>query len=206
MGMRAMAKIETVARLRELIVDYGPRGAAKIRDHICEQGMAFISRSPFVMMGTQGEQGLEISQKGGEPGFVEIVDDRTLLIPEYVGNHLAIGLQNILRDSRVALAMLRPATDEVLRVSGCATLLDDADICERLAADGKPATLIIRIDVDSAAFHCVRSARRAKLWDPQSWDQLTRISFGKIYADVFKQPELEPILNDLAEKSDATLY
>lgn len=201
-----MAKIETVERLRELIVDYGPRGGAKIRDHICEQGVAFIRRCPFLMMGTLGDYGLEISQKGGEPGFVEVVDNRTLLIPEWVGNHLAIGLQNILRDPRVALAMLRPATDEVLRLSGRATLLDDEDICARLSAEGKPATLIIRVDVERTAFHCVRSARRAKLWDPESWDMPTRISFGKIYADALKQADLEPVFDKLAEEVNSTLY
>jgi hypothetical protein len=73
------------------------------------------------MLGTLGDYGLEISQKGGEPGFVMVCDNRSMLIPERVGNHLAIGLQNILRDPRVALAMVRPATDEVLRVSGRAT-------------------------------------------------------------------------------------
>lgn len=201
-----MAKIETVDRLRELIVDYGPRGAAKIRDHICDQGSDFIARSPFLMLGTLGDYGLEISQKGGEPGFVEIVDARTLLIPERVGNHLAIGLQNILRDPRVAVAMIRPATDEVLRISGRATLLDDRDLCERLSADGKPATLIIRVAVERAAFHCVRSARRAKLWEPQSWDPPTRISFGRIYADALRQPEVETVFDRLAEESDSRLY
>jgi uncharacterized protein len=201
-----MATIETVERLREIIADYGPRGAAKIRDHICEQGKAFVARCPFVMLGTLGEYGLEISQKGGEPGFIELVDDRTLLIPERVGNHLAIGLQNILRDPRVALAMIRPATDEVLRVTGRAILLDDADICSRLSAEGKPASLIIRVAVERAAFHCVRSARRARLWHPVSWDQPTRVSFGKIYADALAQPELEPVFDGLAETSNATLY
>jgi PPOX class probable FMN-dependent enzyme len=201
-----MAKIETVERLREIITDYGPRGAAKIRDRICEQGVAFIERCPFLMLGTLGDYGLEISQKGGEPGFVKICDNRCLLIPEWVGNHLAIGLQNILGDPRVALAMVRPGTDEVLRISGRATLLDDEEICRSLSADGKPATLIIRVDVERAAFHCVRSARRARLWDPESWDKKTRISFGKIYADALKQPELLPVLDKLAEESDTKLY
>ena len=201
-----MAKIKSVERLREIITDYGPRGAAKIRDHICEQGIAFIERCPFLMLGTLGDYGLEISQKGGEPGFVEVCDNRVMLIPEWVGNHLAIGLQNILRDPRVALAMVRPATDEVLRISGRATLLDDEDICRRLSADGKPATLIIRVDVERAAFHCVRSARRARLWDPESWDKPTRISFGKIYASALKQPELGPVFDKLAEESDSKLY
>ena len=201
-----MARIETVEQLRARITDYGPRGAAKIRDHICPQGVAFIARCPFVMLGTLGDYGLEISQKGGGPGFVEVADDKTLLIPEYVGNHLAIGLQNILRDPRVALALLRPATDEVLRVTGRAVLLDDDDLCERLAADGKPATLVIRVAVERAAFHCVRSARRARLWDPESWSEPMRVSFGKIFADALQQPELGPVFDKMAAENDSTLY
>ena len=201
-----MAEITSVARLREIIADYGPRGAAKIRDQLCDQGMAFVARSPFVMLGTIGAYGLEISQKGGDPGFVEAADSRTLLIPESVGNHLALGLQNILNDPRVALAFILPATDEVLRVTGRAVLLDDADLRARLMTGGKPARLVIRVAVERAAFHCVRSARRAGLWDPQRWDAPTRISFGRIYADALGQPEIESVFDRLAEESDSTLY
>lgn len=201
-----MARIETVERLREIIKDYGPRGAAKIRDHICDQGLAFIARSPFLMLSTRGDYGLEISQKGGDPGFVKIDDNRTLLIPERSGNHLALGLQNILLDPQVALAFMRPATDEILRISGLATLVDDQELCHALSADGKPAHLVIRVVVHRAAFHCVRSARRARLWDPKSWDSPTRISFGRIYADALSQPELQPVFDKLTEESDARLY
>lgn len=201
-----MSEIRTVERLREIIPDYGPRGAAKIRNHICEQGTAFIERCPFLVLGTIGSGGIELSPKGDRPGFVEIVDNRTLLVPERPGNHLAIGLTNILCDSRVGLMMIRPATDEVLRISGRATLLYDADLCARLSADSKPAVLVIRIEVDRAAFHCVRSARRAQLWDPKSWDEPTRISFGKIYADALAQPELETEFDQLTEQSNSRLY
>jgi uncharacterized protein len=201
-----MPQINSVERLREIITDYGPRGAAKIRDHICEQGLAFIERCPFAMLSTLGDYGLEISQKGGDPGFIEILDNRTLLIPEYVGNHLALGLQNILSDPRIGLALIRPATDEVLRISGKATLLDDTDICERMSAGGKPAVLIIRVNVDRAAFHCVRSARRAGLWDPSRWDAPTRISFGKIYSAALGQPELLEPFDEMTKESDSTLY
>lgn len=201
-----MARIETVERLREIIVDYGSRGAAKIRDHICEQGRAFIARSPFLILGTIGTGGIECSSKGDHPGFVEQVDDRTLLIPERSGNHLCIGLQNILRDPRVGLMLVRPATDEVLRVSGRATLHDDTDLCERLSAGGKPAVLVIRVAVERAAFHCVRSARRARLWEPESWDAPTRISFGRIYAEALGQPELQEPFDAMAQESDSKLY
>src|SRR5690606_38578249 len=114
--------------------------------------------------------------------------------------------QNIIRDPRVGLALIRPATDEVLRVSGTATLHDDADLCQRLAAGGKPAVLVIRVSVERAAFHCVRSVRRAGLWDPSRWDAPTRISFGRIYAEALGQPELLEPFERMTKESDSTLY
>lgn len=200
-----MAQIKTVEQLRALIPDPGPRAGAKLRDHLCEQGIEFIRRSPFLMMATIGSWGLEVSQKGDQPGFVEMVDNRTLLIPERNGNQLALGLGNILVEPRVGLAFIRPATDEVLRISGRATLIDDADACERLSARGCPAVLAIRVEIDRAAFHCVRSARRAGLWSPGSWDEPAKISFGKIYADALKMPEIRHAFDKMAEEHDAHL-
>jgi PPOX class probable FMN-dependent enzyme len=191
--------------LRRLIPDPGPRAGAKLRDRLCDQGIAFIRRCPFVVLGTLGAWGLELSPKGDDPGFVEVVDDRTLLIPERRGNQLALGLGNILADPRVGLMMIRPATDEVLRISGRATLIDDADICARLAARGQPAVLAIRVAIDRAAFHCVRSARRAGLWNPENWDAPTKISFGKIYADALERPEIREAFDKMAEEHDAEL-
>lgn len=200
-----MTQISTLEQLRAIIPDPGPKAGAKLRDRLCDQGIAFIRRSPFLMMGTIGAWGLEISQKGDAPGFVEVVDDRTLLIPERNGNQLALGLGNIIAEPRVGLAMIRPATDEVLRISGRATLIDDADVCERLAARGAPAVLAIRVEIDRAAFHCVRSARRAGLWSPESWDAPGKISFGKIYADALGRPEIREAFDVMAEEHDAHL-
>jgi len=200
-----MAQITDMAGLRQIVADPGPRAEAKLRDHICEQGLAFIRRSPFLMLGTIGSWGLEISQKGDLPGFVEIVDERTLFIPERSGNHLALGLGNILADPRVALALIRPGTDEVLRISGRATLHDDADLCARLSARGQPALLVIRVEVDRAAFHCVKSARRAGLWQPETWDEPAPISFGKIYADALGQPDIRDMFDRMAAERDAML-
>jgi PPOX class probable FMN-dependent enzyme len=200
-----MPQINTMARLREIIPEPSPRAFAKLYDHLCPQALEFIRRSPFLVMGTVGAWGLELSQKGDHPGFVEIVDEGTLLIPERKGNTLALGLGNILADPRVGLAMLRPATDEVLRISGRATLIDDADVCARLAARGEPALLAIRVEVDRAAFHCVRSARRAGLWDPTTWDAPTQISFGKIYAEGLGRPEIEAEFDRLTAESNARL-
>lgn len=200
-----MAQITTMAQLRQIIPDPGPKAGAKLRDRLCDQGIAFARRSPFLVLGTIGEWGIELSQKGDEPGFVEVVDAKTLLIPERNGNQLALGLGNILADPRVGIAMLRPATDEVLRISGRATLIDDPDICQRLSARGQPAVLAIRVAIDRAAFHCVRSARRAGLWQPDSWDAPTKISFGKIYADALEMPDIVDAFDKMAEEHDSHL-
>ncbi len=201
-----MAQIMTMEHLREIIPAPSPKAFAKIRDRLCRQGKDFINRCPFVVLSTIGDWGVEVSQKGGDPGFVEIVDDRTLLIPEYKGNQFALALGNILADPRVGLAMLRPATDEVLRISGRATLISDAGICERLSGGGKPAVLAIRIDIDRAAFHCPRSARRAGLWQPDSWPEPMKVSFGQIYAEGLANPEVRELFDRLSEESDARLY
>ena len=201
-----MRQIQTLEELRKLIPEPSPTAFAKIRQELCDQGVAFIARCPFIALATVGTWGLEVSSKGDQPGFVEIVDRRTLLIPERKGNQFALGLGNILADPRVGLMMVRPATDEVLRISGRATLIDDRQTCERLSANGKPAVLAIKVEIDRAAFHCVRSARRAGLWNPATWDDPTHISFGKIYAEALHRPEVEKVFDQLTEESNAKLY
>ena len=114
--------------------------------------------------------------------------------------------RNMLRDPHVGLALLRPGTDEVLRISGRATLIDDPDTCERLSAGGKPAVLAIRVAIDRAAFHCPRSARRAGLWQPDRWDEPMRVSFGQIYAEGLGAPEVRELFDRLSQESDAKLY
>ena len=200
-----MAQITSLERLREIIPDPGPKAGAKLRDRLCEQGIAFIARSPFLCMATVGSWGLEVSQKGDQPGFVEVVDDRTLLIPERNGNQLTLGLGNIVADPRVGLALIRPATDEILRISGRATLIDDVEVCERLSARDKPAVLAIRVAIDRAAFHCVRSARRAGLWQPETWDAPGKISFGRIYAEALAMPDIVEAFDQMAEEHDKHL-
>ncbi|MEO5586801.1 MAG: pyridoxamine 5'-phosphate oxidase family protein [Novosphingobium sp.] len=201
-----MTRITSIEQLREIIPAPSDKAFAKIRDRLCGQGIALVERCPFVILSTIGDWGIEVSQRGGDPGFVEIVDDRTLLIPEYRGNQFALALGNILADPRVGLALLRPGTDEVLRISGRASLLRDAETCERLSAGGHPAVLAIRMEIDRAAFHCPRSARRAGLWQPDRWDAPQQVSFGRIYAEALHAPEVREAFDRMAKESDAKLY
>ena len=125
---------------------------------------------------------IEVSPKGDEPGFVRIEDSRTLLMPERAGNNLAIGLQNLLANGRVGLIFLLPPSGETLRVSGRAEIFDDADLTSRLGSQGRPALLAIRIHVERCYFHCARSTLRSQLWNPQTWGEAQKVSFGRIIA------------------------
>lgn len=200
-----MTRIESVEHLTRLIPDAAPLVAAKILDHLDDQGLSFVSRSPFLIMATSGEAGIELSPKGDDPGFIRVEDSRTILIPERRGNQLALGLRNILANDRVGLAVFLPATWEVLRIVGRAELLDDVVLCEQLSARNQPAILAIRIRIDRAYFHCARSLRRARLWDSASWDVSTRISFGRIIASATKRDDLEPRIDQAVERASKDL-
>jgi PPOX class probable FMN-dependent enzyme len=187
-----MAQITTEEALRAVVGAPHPMTKLKILDHLDAQGLDFVSRAPFLLLATTNADGsLEVSPKGDEPGFVQALDARTLLLPDRPGNNLAFGLTNVLARPDIGLIFLTPATGETLRVSGRATLHDDADLCERLAARGQPAKLVIRVAVQRAYFHCARSILRAKLWEPQSWDAPHKVSFGRI---IREQAALAPVV------------
>lgn len=201
-----MAQIETVEQLAAIIPDASPRAAAKILDHLDEQARAFIACSPLMFIGTQGEAGIEISPKGDKPGFVEIVDDRTLVIPERPGNQLKMGLKNILANGRIALIFLCPPTGDMVRVSGRATLHDDAAICERHAMQGKAALLVTRVAIERAFFHCSRPILRSGVWNPETWGDPMKISYGKIYAKALGNPEIEEMFDAITAEREGDLW
>jgi uncharacterized protein len=178
-----MPEIRTTETLRGILSPPNPATEQKILDRLDDQAVAFIAASPFLLMATANADGMpDVSPKGDQPGFVRVENDRTLLYPERDGNNLAFGLQNILANPNVSLIFMIPGTGETLRVTGAATLLDDAGLLERLSARGKPAKLAMRVDVQRAFFHCARSILRAGLWKPDSWPRPRKVSFGKVIA------------------------
>ena len=183
-----MAQITTVEQLRKHLPENTGPTKLKVRDHLDEQSIAFVRRSPFLLLSTVDAQGgLEVSPKGDEPGFVHALDKNTLLFPDRPGNNLAFGHLNILANPNVGMIFLAPGTGETLRVSGSATLHDDAGLRENLAARGKPAKLVMKVVVTRAYFHCARSLLRANLWKPEKWDaEPLKVSFGKIFAEIMK--------------------
>lgn len=178
-----MSNISTLAELREVVGECRPGLEEKNMDHMDEFAEQFIARSPFIVMSTSDADGrLDASPKGDEPGFVEVVDAKTLLIPDRPGNKLAYGHQNILVNPRIGLLFMIPQTQETLRVNGRAELSCDETLLEQLAARGKPAILAIKVVVEECFFHCGKSMIRSKLWSPDDWGEKHKVSFGEMFA------------------------
>ena len=173
-------RITSFDELRQLIDEPNPVTRQKVFDSLDDQMRAFIARAPFCVLATAGADGrLEVSPKGDEPGFVKVEDERTLWLPDRKGNKLLFGLRNILENPQVSLIFLVPATDETLRVSGRAELYRDPELLARLATREKPALLAVRIRIERCFFHCARAFLRASLWNPASWPEPHRVSFGR---------------------------
>ena len=176
-------KISTVAQLRAVIGEEIPGLAEKNIDQIDVFAREFIAKSPFVVLATVDDQGrLDASPKGDAPGFVEVADERTLLVPDRPGNKLAYGHLNVLSSGRAGLIFMIPGTRETLRVNGAAELTADPQLLEQLAARGKPATLVLRVQVEEVFFHCAKAFIRSNLWQPEQWPEPHKVSFGEMFA------------------------
>jgi uncharacterized protein len=134
-------------------------------DHINEAGRAFIAASPFLVLATGSQQGLDCSPKGDQPGFVEVADDgRTLLIPDRRGNNRIDGLKNLIDDPRIGLIFFVPGVNETYRVNGRARISVDADLKRRFAVNGKEPATVMVVTVEETFQHCAKALVRSDLW------------------------------------------
>ena len=198
--MSSSHRITTLEALRARIGEPNPATKLKVFDALDPQMTAFIARSPFCLLATADAEGhLEVSPKGDGPGFAWVESEHSLVLPDRKGNKLCFGLSNILANPQVGLIFLVPGTDETLRVNGRAELDADPALLERLSARGQPALLGIRVAVERCFFHCARAFLRAELWQPETWGERVRVSFGR---------QLAPRLGgdaSLAERIDANI-
>src|SRR6516165_9480687 len=158
----------TVATADELATHYArplERVLKKELDHVDALGRAFIAASPFLVLATGGEGGLDCSPKGDQPGFVQVADDsRTLLIPDRRGNNRLDGLKNIVEDPRVGLIFFVPGANETYRVNGRARVSVDPVIRRRFAVGGREPATVIVVAVEQAFAHCPKALVRSDLW------------------------------------------
>ena len=155
----------------QLLQHYGEvsfRAARKVHGSVDEHDRDFITRSPFVVLATAGDL-LDVSPRGDLPGFVQVLDDGRLLLPDRRGNNRVDSLLNVLQDPRVALIFLIPGVGESLRVNGTAIISVDPEFRSRCAVEGaEPATVLV-ITPDEVLMQCPRALQRSRLWDPSSY-------------------------------------
>jgi PPOX class probable FMN-dependent enzyme len=169
---------------------------------------ALIEASPFLVLATCGPEGLDCSPRGDAPGFVRVVDEKTLLIPDRRGNNRIDSLRNIVQDPRVALLFLIPGMDETLRVNGRARISTNADLCASFAVDGKAPRTVLEISIDTVFFQCARALLRSRLWHPDSRiDRKSLPSTGTLLAQASNGREGgEAYDRALPERLPASLY
>jgi len=154
--------------LREAIGSPTEVVRGKIANRLNQLTRQFVERSPFVCVATaRPDGGLDVSPRGDPAGFVRILDERTLLLPERPGNRLADTLTNLLEDPRIALLFLIPGVGDTFRVNGRATIVDDAELLAPSAVDGKVPRLGILVSVDEAYTQCSKALIRSDLWNPE---------------------------------------
>nr|WP_320135564.1 MSMEG_1061 family FMN-dependent PPOX-type flavoprotein [uncultured Amphritea sp.] len=179
-----MEILSTVEEVREIVGEPNPVANKKIYSSLNDRMTNFISLSPIMMLSTVDSDGFPtISPKGDEAGFVKVLDNKTLLIPELRGNKLAFSLSNIVNQNKVALIFLVPGTVESLRVHGTCRLIKGNEICKSLASKSHQALLVMEVKVANAYFHCGKAFLRSKTWQPDSWSEKLKISFGQEIAE-----------------------
>jgi len=169
------ASSHTVRRLTDeaeirALIGGGPSEVvrSKVTDHVGELTRQLIERSPFVVVATaHPDGGLDVSPKGDPAGFVKVLDERTLLLPDRPGNRIADGLTNLLADDRIALLFLIPGVGDTFRVNGRAIITDDPELLEPCAVNGRVPKLGLLISVEQAYTHCPKAMIRSDLWNPE---------------------------------------
>ncbi len=165
--MTSRRVITSEAELRTVIGEPTKIVQAKLADRLNDLTRQFIERSPFVCVATgRPGGGMDVSPRGDPPGFVRVLDDHTLLLPERPGNRLADTLVNLLSDPRIALLFLIPGVDDTFRVNGTADITDDSDLLAPSVVEGKAPRLGILVTVQEAYTQCAKALLRSDLWNP----------------------------------------
>jgi PPOX class probable FMN-dependent enzyme len=187
--------------LRSLIGEPSALVQSKIADRLNDLTRQFIERSPFLCLATSAADGsCDVSPKGDPAGFVRILDDRTLLLPDRPGNRLADSLRNVLENPRVALLFVIPGVTDTFRVNGRAEIVTDPELLEFCAVEGKVPKLAMRIEIEQAYTHCSKAFLRSNLWDPERFvDRSELPTPGELLRSV--NPEVEPETYD-AEREE----
>ncbi len=203
-----MAPIRSPEALRALYGPPSPRSLAKQLDHIDRHCLTFIGLSPFLILATEGPDGLgDATPRGDQPGFVTVGDARTLIIPDRPGNKRIDSLMNIVERPGVGLLFLIPGFLETLRVNGTAVIDDDPGLREaHRTGDSLPATVLV-VTVREAFLQCGKALMRSALWDAATWPQRTELpTMGEMLKDHTQSSDAPESQTAMVERYKAALY
>ncbi len=177
--------ITTLQALRDIYKPASDRALKKELPSLDVHSKRFIGLSPFVVLSSGGTHGdLDASPRGGEPGFVKVLDAQTLLIPDSPGNNRLDTLENIIATGRLGLLFMVPGFDETLRINGRAVLSTDAADVQHFADTKRPPALVIRVTVEAVYLHCAKALMRSQLWDAtRHLDRAVMPTMGEMLRD-----------------------
>ncbi len=175
LGQDAAMQFQKIASLAELRARYAEpsqlvqkKKAARLEP----AARALIEACPFALLATSDASGrCDVSPRGGDPGFIRVLDEQHLLVPDLGGNNLLDSLQNILENPHAGLLFVTPGRDETLRVDGRASLTDEPVLLDLFTEVRRPRTAIV-LEIDAVFIHCAKAFRRAKVWTPEAWPAL----------------------------------
>ena len=194
---------EQEADLRETMGEAMEMSVKKCIPSLDKHCKAFIRRSPFLCIGTSGSSGrADVSPRGDPPGFVQVLDDNTLFIPDRPGNNRLDTMTNIIENPNVGLLFLVPGFDDTLRVNGKATIVRDDTLAQATVVNGKEPKVGIRVEVQEAFLHCAKAFKRSRLWDEKSRQNRRDMpSLGRMILEQTAPPE-EPPSEETVKEAD----
>lgn len=193
--------ISSEDELRSLLGFPGELVQNKVISHLDKHCLEFISKSPFLLMATSDNNGTcDVSPRGDAPGFVEVLDQSHIVIPERPGNRKIDSMRNILSNPKVGLIFIIPGLEETLRINGIACIIRDEELLKPMEVNGKIPVLGIGIKVEECFIHCAKAFKRSKLWNPDMWLHKEKLpNIAKMISDHVRLPGMD------AEKVDKAL-
>jgi PPOX class probable FMN-dependent enzyme len=177
--------LTTAAEVEAVLGEQFESQVNKVIDHIDDHCRAWIERSPFVVLSSASATGaIDVSPKGDPPGFVRVLDPKTLAVPDRPGNHRGDTFRNVLENPNVGLMFVVPKRREVVRVSGTAMVVQDRPLLESMAVGDKVPSLALLVHVREAMFHCGKAMIRSHMWEPELWGDVEGLpSYGRALVD-----------------------
>ena len=196
------------AELREVYRPPAARAAQKVLDRLDVHCRNFIELSPFCVLSSSNADGqADASPRGDPPGFVKVLDDKTLLLPDRPGNNQVDSLQNVVQNSGVGLLFFVPGMNETLRVKGKAEITTDPALLEPLTVGRKAPLSGLKVSVEEAFLHCGRALIRSRIWDADAQiDRSSYPTYGQVLADQIAGADAREIDADEDEANRERLY